>query len=72
MAVTRAMGLLIIVGCAEALKDDKHWRELLRYYRNNNAVIGEPFTSNLNEPEVSNEKNAIENIEKNLQTLSLK
>lgn len=52
VAVTRAKALLIIIGCADTLKVDENWRELLRYYKKNNAVAGESFNLQIDLPEV--------------------
>lgn len=37
--VTRAIGLLIIVGNHEALESDQNWAELIAHYNKNGALV---------------------------------
>ncbi|GLC44474.1 Helicase MOV-10 [Pleodorina starrii] len=41
VAVTRAKALLVLVGNAQILAQDKHWRALLRYMRAAGAIVGQ-------------------------------
>lgn len=41
--MTRAQGLLIVIGDPNVLQKDKHWHQMLVHLRKLNVVIGEPF-----------------------------
>ncbi|XP_044255237.1 putative helicase mov-10-B.1 [Tribolium madens] len=43
VAITRAKALLIIVGNPNILQHDKHWRSMISYCKDNNALIGNKF-----------------------------
>jgi hypothetical protein len=43
VAITRAKALLVIIGSPAMLKEDMHWRRLLRHCHDNGAYTGVPF-----------------------------
>jgi superfamily I DNA and/or RNA helicase len=46
VAITRAKALLIVIGSPAVLKEDKHWRCLLKHCHDNGAYTGVPFSLN--------------------------
>ena len=46
VAITRAKALLVVVGSPAVLKEDKHWRSLLKHCHDNGACTGVPFSLN--------------------------
>lgn len=48
VSITRAQALLIVVGNPHILRHDKHWYQLLKYCKDNSALVGE--TTSLEDP----------------------
>ena len=44
VAMTRAQGLLIVIGNPQLLRKDKCWYQLIKFCHDNNAIGGEPYT----------------------------
>ncbi|KXZ53358.1 hypothetical protein GPECTOR_7g1254 [Gonium pectorale] len=60
VAITRAKALLVIVGNAQILATDPHWRRLLRFIRARGAATGQPLPAELGEDGEDEEGGGVE------------